>query len=182
MFESIYEQFLKFALNPNDEVECIVFDKVKELSKNQNIVSPKKLESEKISDIFIRNVQGYNILEFIESDPVDSLAWRFLEDTYVFIGIIRNNQQRDNIQEKNKAIYRKISTFVNMLYKYLNYLKKQMKEVNTYDNENPSCFYVHYELKNDNKEKFKEKTLNYRQKLKSLYDSIRSYKAKMKHK
>jgi hypothetical protein len=75
----------------------------------------------------------------------------------------------------NEAIYHEINEFVDILIKYIEYLKQQMKEVHTSKDE--ISYYVHYEPPKSDNGEFEKSTLNYRQKLGTLYEKICKVKA-----
>jgi hypothetical protein len=77
---------------------------------------------ERMFDIFNRNIRDFGIKDFIDRNPVDSLFPRFLTDTENFIGKIMYNRERGDILDKDEVIYHKISEFVDILFKYINYL------------------------------------------------------------
>jgi hypothetical protein len=137
-----------------------------------SVLHNKSSQPEQVFDIFDRNIQDFNIEEFIDRNPVDSLVPRFFTDTEGFINRIKCNPKREDILDKNEAIYHQISEFVDILLRYIEYLKQQMKEVCTNKDEINNSYYVHYEPPKSDNGKFEKRTLNYRQKLKSLYKKI----------
>lgn len=172
IFEGIYEQFMDYANSDNDEATF----------KLKNVPFEEDIPFE---EVFNNSIFSFNVIEFIESDPVESLSPHFFKDMRQFVGRIQQSDENKNTPHKDEKTSCKMIDFSNTLLEYVEYLEEEMEQVSTeidngisYMNERyemPKSFRVKYEPPKDNKD-FKNRTLNYRDSLKSLYNEIQSLK------
>ncbi len=142
-----------------------------------NVIPPK--DDRPFEEIFNDAIFSYNVMNFLESDPTESLASYFFDDMKTFVIVIQRSNEDTNTLHKDEKAFCKMYEFSETLLKYVTYLEEQMNLVYTKTGNNKSDIYsrqtylAKYEPPNDNKD-FGNRTLNYRNSLKSLYDEIKS--------
>lgn len=198
IFEGIYEQFMDYATDDNDDATF----------KLKN-VSPK--DDKPFEEIFNDAIRELGVESFLESDPTESLSSHFLNDMERFVGKMRQiydteNALKTKLKDARKAKHentfifnpekssykdektsRKMFEFSETLFKYVRYLKKRMNLISTekvnHDRyvqeryEMPEASYTKYKPPKDNKN-FGRYSLKYRNNLKSLYDEIQTLQQK----
>lgn len=139
-------------------------------------VIPSK-DNRTFEEIFNDAVREFDIEGFLKSNPTESLMTNFFEDMERFDYIIRENYK--DTPNKDEETPRKIFEFSKMLLEYVKYLEDTMKLVLTEADNNKSDIYIKrtylakYVPIKDN-EDFRNNVLNHRDRLKSLYDEIKS--------
>lgn len=174
IFEGIYEQFMDYATNDNDDATF----------KLKN-VSPK--DDRPFEEIFNDAIFSYNVMHFLESNPTESLALYFFDDMKTFVRIIQQSNEDKSTIHKDEKTSRKMFEFSETLFKYVKYLEKRMNLISTekvnHDRyvqeryEMPEASYTKYKPPKDNKN-FGRYSLKYRNNLKSLYDEIQTLQQK----
>ena len=172
-FENILEDILKD--NPKDSSKDSTKDSI--TLKVKKDVPPK--DDRPFEEIFNASVISYNVEGFLESDPTESLSPHFFDDMKTFVRIIQQSNEDKNTIHKDEKTSCKMYEFSETLLKYVTYSEEQMNLVYTKTGNNKSDIYsrktylAKYEPPNDNKD-FGNRTINYRNSLKSLYDEIES--------
>ncbi len=169
LFDMIYAKFVAYAHNKKDNDILIV----------KKDVPPK--DNRPFEKIFNDAIFSYNVESFLESDPTESLSPHFFDDMKTFVRIIQQSNEDKNTRHTDENTSCKMIDFSNTLLKYVKYLEDKMNLVSTekvnHDRymqeryEMPEAYYTKYEPPKDNKN-FRKHSLNYRNKLKTLYAEI----------
>lgn len=131
-------------------------------------VSQDTAQPECMLNSFIRSFQDFGIQDFLDINPLEPIKPFRIEDTIQFIGRIDTNQKRKtgDILDGEK-VYADIIKFKDILLEYIKYLKKHMKECSI----NNVLLYCICDVTLS--DEFEEKTTNYRNQLKDLYQQIK---------
>lgn len=162
--DSDYKKFviglLKLAKSPKNEALTI------QNTSSQNITNStkKNYEPPDMLDEFYQSLEDFAIEDFI-SKPVESLSSDRIRDAINFIGHIKYINNQEEFLPKNSNIDQHMTCFIDILYKYIEFLKE--------NSINPHDYLINYKPLDGNDPNFKEKTESYCQDLCSLYQNIK---------
>lgn len=146
-------------------------DGVPDLLKNSDFFNNTKKEQLKpdkkikLSDEFQAGIYDYNIKSFLESSPDNFPYSSIVEDALSFANYIVSINNTHECSDIESDIYKKIITFNDILFEYINFLKRNATDVVN--------FPLSFKLKSDDAV-ISEATEKYLLKLKPMYQEIQA--------